>query len=87
MAHIRHPLVGDVNHGEGRHNRLFREIFGVHRLLLHAESLLLAQPVTGAPLALRAPLPEDLRRLFDSLHFMSALDKRGEHPHLRAVPS
>ena len=87
MAHIRHPLIGDVNHGEGRHNRLFREVFGVHRLLLHAESLLLAHPVTGAPLALRAPLPADLAGLFERLHFTAALDKRGERPYTPAAPS
>ncbi|MCK6586934.1 MAG: pseudouridine synthase [Polyangiaceae bacterium] len=81
MAHIRHPLIGDVNHGEGRHNRLFRELFGINRLLLHAESLIFAHPVTGSPLLFRAPLPEDMARLFDSLQFTSALDKRGERPY------
>ncbi|NUQ73934.1 MAG: pseudouridylate synthase [Polyangiaceae bacterium] len=81
MAHIRHPLIGDVNHGEGRHNRLFRELFGINRLLLHAESLIFAHPVTGSPLLFRAPLPEDMARLFDSLQFTSVLDKRGERPY------
>jgi tRNA pseudouridine65 synthase len=69
MAHIRHPLVGDVNHGEGRHNRLFREVFGIHRLLLHAATLSLTHPETGAPLVLRAPLPSELSVLFERLGF------------------
>ncbi|WP_287796678.1 pseudouridine synthase, partial [Idiomarina sp.] len=34
MAHIRHPIVGDTNHGDGRHNNFFREHFNCHRLLL-----------------------------------------------------
>ncbi|MDF4536342.1 tRNA pseudouridine(65) synthase TruC, partial [Vibrio parahaemolyticus] len=25
MAHLRHPIVGDTTHGDGVHNRLFRE--------------------------------------------------------------
>ena len=36
MAHLRHPIIGDTNHGDGRHNRFFREHFDSHRLLLAA---------------------------------------------------
>jgi tRNA pseudouridine65 synthase len=54
--HIFHPLVGDTTHGEGRHNRFFREAFGVERLLLHAERLDLIHPETGAHMLIRAPL-------------------------------
>lgn len=75
MAHIRHPLVGDVTWGEGRHNRLFREVFGVHRLLLHASVLRLPHPKTGEDLVLRAPIPSDLTALFDRLGFIAALDR------------
>ncbi|MCX4247438.1 pseudouridine synthase [Paraliomyxa miuraensis] len=67
MAHLRHPIVGDVRHGEGRHNRLFREHLGIHRLLLHASTLSLPHPVTGEQLELRAPLEPELQRLFRSL--------------------
>jgi tRNA pseudouridine65 synthase len=55
LAHIRHPIIGDTSHGEGRHNRFFRERFGLHRLLLHAWRLDLTHPVTGRPLRLEAP--------------------------------
>lgn len=67
MAHLRHPIVGDVRHGEGRHNRLFRERFGVHRMLLHARAMTLPHPVTGAPLQLRAPLDPELATLLTTL--------------------
>ncbi|MEM7154834.1 MAG: pseudouridine synthase [Myxococcota bacterium] len=67
MAHIRHPIAGDVSHGEGRHNRLFREHFGVHRLLLHAHRLELTHPHGGEPLHIEAPVGDELRRLFDAL--------------------
>lgn len=67
MAHLRHPIVGDVRHGEGRHNRLFREHFGVHRLLLHASELSLPHPVTGEPLHLHAPLDPELARMLEAL--------------------
>jgi tRNA pseudouridine65 synthase len=41
FCHIFHPLIGDTTYGEGRHNRLFRERFGVKRLLLWARRLTL----------------------------------------------
>lgn len=39
MAHLRHPIVGDTTHGDGVHNRLFREHFSAQRLMLHASEL------------------------------------------------
>ena len=67
FAHIRHPIVGDVNHGDGHHNRLFRRVFGCPRLLLHASRLSVPHPETADPLVIEAPLPEELRRLFEAL--------------------
>ena len=64
--HIFHPLIGDTSHGEGRHNRLFREQFDCHRLLLHAHRLTLPHPDTGAPLTIEAPLPVEFTRLFEA---------------------
>ncbi len=51
LAHIRHPVVGDVLHGDGRHNRLFREHLHIHRLMLHASFLSFAEPVSREPLS------------------------------------
>ena len=57
LAHAGHPVLGDVAHGDNRHNHLFRDHLGVTGLLLHALELSLAHPVTGEPLTFRAPLP------------------------------
>lgn len=51
LAHIRHPVVGDVNHGDGRHNRLLREHLDIHRLMLHASFLSFCEPESGQPLS------------------------------------
>lgn len=80
MAHLRHPIVGDVRHGEGRHNRLFREHLQVHRLLLHAHSLTLPHPQDGRPLRLRAPLDEQLRGLLERLGWAQALEPAVQAP-------
>ena len=70
MKHVFHPIIGDTTHGEGRHNRFFRQQYGCHRLLLAATSLQLNHPITGEVLTLRAdPGPE----------FMQLLDTFGWH--------
>lgn len=60
LKHLGHPLVGDVNYGRGEINRMFRERFGLFRLALHALSLELTQPRTGAPIVVHARVPDDL---------------------------
>ncbi len=65
--HIFHPLVGDTTHGEGRHNRLFREHFAINRLLLHASSLRFRHPYRDEVMLIQAPVSEELQRLFERL--------------------
>jgi len=62
--HIFHPLIGDTSHGEGRHNRLFREHFDINRLLLHAWKLRFRHPLSGEEMEITAPLPVEFERLF-----------------------
>ncbi|MDH5784086.1 MAG: pseudouridine synthase [Chromatiales bacterium] len=67
--HIFHPLIGDTSHGEGRHNRLFRDRFDCHRLLLHAHRLTLQLPEQSLPLTIEAPLPDEFERLFEQFNW------------------
>jgi tRNA pseudouridine65 synthase len=54
MKHISHPIIGDANHGRGRHNRYFAERFGFGRLMLAAVGISFIHPGTGALLELGA---------------------------------
>jgi tRNA pseudouridine65 synthase len=67
LAHISHPIIGDVRYGDGKHNRLFREKFNLHRLLLMAVSLSFQHPYSGEALTLRAALPGEVKELFREL--------------------
>ena len=58
LAHIHHPVIGDCQHGRGDHNRLYKQHFGCHRMLLHAWRLRFAHPVTGAAMEIEAPLDD-----------------------------
>ena len=61
LKHDAHPVIGDATYGKGRHNRLFAQLFGSHRLLLACVELGLTHPATGRPLgadgAARGRLP------------------------------
>ena len=65
LAHIHHPVIGDCQHGRGDHNRLYKQHFGCHRMLLHAWRIHFAHPVSGEPIQLEAPLDDAYVGLLD----------------------
>ncbi len=67
MKHILHPLIGDTNYGEGRHNRLFREHLDMRRMLLMATELTFEHPASGEVLTIKAPVTRKVAHLFDRL--------------------
>jgi len=52
---IGHPVAGDPEYGG-------RGVLGLERQFLHAERLAFAHPVTGMPIDVRSPLPDDLTK-------------------------
>jgi tRNA pseudouridine65 synthase len=73
MAHIHHPVIGDSQHGRGDHNRLYKQHFGCHRMLLHAQRLQLRHPVSGEPLRIDAPLDPAYRALLERFDWLASL--------------
>lgn len=67
LRHISHPIIGDVKYGEGKHNRYFREAYGINRLLLHAYRLIFFHPFLSETINITAPLPDDFNRLLEEL--------------------
>jgi tRNA pseudouridine65 synthase len=74
--HISHHLLGDTSHGRGDHNRLIRQYYGVHRMLLHAWRIGVRHPTTGESLRLEAPLDAAWQRLLDAFGWLEALPAR-----------
>jgi 23S rRNA pseudouridine955/2504/2580 synthase len=60
------PLAGDDKYGDFAWNRELARA-GLKRMFLHAWRLAFDHPVTGAPMALESPLPDDLARFLDRL--------------------
>jgi 23S rRNA pseudouridine955/2504/2580 synthase len=57
---VGHPVAGDPRYGDFPFNRLARTRWELRRMFLHAWKLTLPHPITGAPLRLEAPAPEEL---------------------------
>lgn len=67
LAHLRHPIIGDINYGDNKQNPFFAEHFNIKRLMLHACSLKFKHPETGETVLIKADLGEDWLQLFDKL--------------------
>ncbi len=65
FAHLGHPVVGDPVYG-GKGER-----WGMTRQALHAFRLDFTHPGSGAPIAVEAPLPEDMARALDAVRAAS----------------
>ena len=60
MAHLGHPVAGDLTYG--KRPAAFWQALGITRQLLHAYHLSFQHPVTKRPVEVSAPLPDDLAR-------------------------
>lgn len=56
LKKINHPIVGDANYGDIKHNQFLKAQFGWARLGLFATGLKLDHPITGKRLELSCPL-------------------------------
>jgi len=65
MKHILHPIVGDTKYGRNEHNKLFREKFECHRLLLHASKISFIHPISTELLVIEARLDETFQSIYD----------------------
>jgi 23S rRNA pseudouridine955/2504/2580 synthase len=65
-AYAGHPVAGDEKYGDKEANRALKAA-GLKRMFLHAASLRFALKDGEQPYVLNAPLPDELRRVLDTL--------------------
>ncbi|MGB1262924.1 MAG: tRNA pseudouridine(65) synthase TruC [Cognaticolwellia sp.] len=65
LAHLRHPIIGDINYGDNKQNPFFGEYFGFKRLMLIAKQLDFTHPVTGQAVSVNAAFDEQWQQVFD----------------------
>ncbi len=75
MSELGHPIIGDGKYGGSGQENLgdgWGAMLGgdvSRKLHLHARSISIRHPVTGAKLTVTAPLPEHMERTWDFLHW------------------
>lgn len=66
LAHLGYPILGDEKYGNFDLNRDLQKA-GLKRMFLHAASMRLPHPLTGAGVSLASPLPSDLAAFLDKI--------------------
>lgn len=67
LKSIFHPIIGDPKHGDGAHNRMFKEHFELQRLMLHARQLNFIHPFTGRAIEIAAPVPCSFSEILEKI--------------------
>lgn len=67
MAHLRHPMIGDTTHGDGKQNKTAVKYLNLQRLALVAKSISFVHPVSQQPLSISANLDEPLKITYQKL--------------------
>lgn len=69
LAHLRHPILGDINYGDNKQNPFFIEHFGFKRLMLIAKSLEFNHPISKQRIKISAPFDEQWQQIFTTFEW------------------
>ncbi len=69
LAHLRHPIIGDINYGDNKQNPFFISHFGYKRLMLIAKSLEFNHPITNKRMKISAPFDDQWQQVFTELQW------------------
>ena len=74
LAHLRHPILGDINYGDNKQNPFFIKHFGFKRLMLIAKSLSFTHPITNEAITINAEFDTQWQHVFNELNWLIADD-------------
>ncbi len=63
LAQMRHYIINDRVHGDGKQNRIFTEQLGINEMFLHAAKIIFRHPVTFEEIQINAAFPLHWKRL------------------------
>ena len=67
LAHLRHPIIGDINYGDNKQNPFFGQHFGFKRLMLIAKAIKFTHPVTEQSIVIRTEFDSQWQQVFREL--------------------
>jgi tRNA pseudouridine65 synthase len=69
LAHLRYPIIGDINYGDNKQNPFFHQHFGFKRLMLFAQKLELEHPVNKQRIVIESDFDEQWQSVFSQLRW------------------
>jgi len=69
LAHLRCPILGDINYGDNKQNPFFIKYFGFKRLMLIAKSLSFIHPITHKKITIKAEFDQQWQHVFNELNW------------------
>jgi len=70
LAHLRNPIIGDINYGDNKQNPFFIQHFGFKRLMLIAKSLSFTHPITNNKVIITAEFDQQWQHVFTELDWL-----------------
>ena len=69
LAHLRYPIIGDINYGDNKQNPFFHSYFGFKRLMLIAKELEFLHPITQQCITISVPFDQQWQAVFQKLNW------------------
>lgn len=66
LAHLRHPIIGDINYGDNKQNPFFIRHFGFKRLMLIAKTFCFTHPITSEKVTIEVDFDLQWRQIFEA---------------------
>ena len=67
LAHLRHPIIGDINYGDNKQNPFFIQYFGFKRLMLFSQSLSFNHPINKTLITISCEFDQQWKSVFEHL--------------------
>ncbi|MDY6974951.1 MAG: tRNA pseudouridine(65) synthase TruC [Pseudomonadota bacterium] len=67
MVHIRHPIIGDTTHGDGKQNKFAKQHFNFNNLALSCTHMGFSHPVSGKWITINGEMHNEMQQFVNRL--------------------
>ena len=69
LKHLNYPIIGDVNHGNGKHNKYFFSVLGISGMMLSCIEINFTHPSSQEKTIIKSDLPSQFKNALVKLGF------------------